>query len=49
MTSANAALVARVNDRDEQVKDLKNELKAARDDNKALQGDLVEIASKAKK
>ncbi len=49
LTSANAALAARIDDRDEQIKDLKTELKAARDDNKSLQDKLVEIASKAKK
>lgn len=48
LTTENAALVARVDDRDEQIKGLKTELKEARDDNKALQGELIEIARKAK-
>ncbi len=49
LVSTNAALTARVDDRDEQIRDLKTELKAARDDNKSLQDKLVEIARKAKK
>lgn len=48
LTTENAALVARVDDRDEQIKGLKTELKEARNDNKALQGELIEIARKAK-
>ena len=48
LTTENAALVARVDDRVEQIKGLKTELKEARDDNKALQGELIEIARKAK-
>lgn len=43
----NAASAARVDDRDEQIKGLKAELKEARDDNKGLQGELIEIARKA--
>lgn len=45
----NAGLMARVGDREEQVKSLKDELKEARDDHKALQSELVEIAKKTKK
>ncbi|ABO22865.1 DNA-binding protein [Shewanella loihica] len=44
LISDNAALVARVDDRDEQIKGLKAEWKESRDDNKALQNELVEIA-----
>ncbi|WP_027951096.1 DNA-binding protein [Haliea salexigens] len=39
-----AALVTRVDDRDEQLKGLKAELKESRSDTKALQAELVEIA-----
>jgi chromosome segregation ATPase len=48
LASDNAALTTRMEDRDEQIKSLKAELKEARNDNKALQGELVEIARKAK-
>jgi chromosome segregation ATPase len=44
LTSDNAALVTRVDDRDEQLKGLKTELKDARGDTKALQAELVKIA-----
>lgn len=44
----NAALAARIEDRDTQIQSLKAELKEARDDNKALQKELVEIARKTK-
>jgi chromosome segregation ATPase len=47
LASDNSALTAQVDDRDEQIKGLKDELKEARNDNKALQGELVEIARKA--
>ncbi len=47
LASDNSALTARVDDRDEQIKGLKDELKEARSDNKTLQGELVEIARKA--
>jgi chromosome segregation ATPase len=47
LASDNAALAARVDDRDEQIKELKTELKEARDNNRALQGELIEIARKA--
>lgn len=49
LVSENAALVTRVNDRDEQIKELKTELKEAREDNKALQGELLEIARESDK
>ncbi len=48
LTTEKAALVARVDDRDDQVKDLKADLKEARDNNKSLQEELVKIARKAK-
>lgn len=48
LISENASLIVRVNDRDEQIKELKTELKEARDDNKALQSKLVEIARESK-
>ena len=44
LASENAALVTRVDDRDEQLKGLKAELKDARGDTKALQAELVKIA-----
>jgi|TARA_R110000772_G_scaffold240536_1_gene352789 chromosome segregation ATPase len=44
LASDNAALVTRVDERDEQLKGLKAELKDARSDTKALQAELVEIA-----
>lgn len=44
LVSDNAALTARVEDRNEHIKTLKAELQESRDDNKALQGELVEIA-----
>lgn len=47
-TAENAALAARIEDRDTQIQGLKAELKEARDDNKALQKELVEIARKTK-
>ena len=47
-TAENAALAARIEDRDAQIQGLKAELKEARDDNKALQKELVEIARKTK-
>jgi len=47
-TTENAALAARMEDRDSQIQGLKAELKEARDDNKALQKELVEIAHKTK-
>jgi chromosome segregation ATPase len=49
LASENAALVARLDDRDEQIKGLKTELKESREDHKALQRELVEIARKAGK
>lgn len=48
-TAENAALAARLEDRDTQIKGLKIELKESRDDNKALQAELVTIAKEAKK
>lgn len=45
--SDNAALAIRVSERDEQLKGLKAELKESRNDIKALQADLVEIARKS--
>jgi len=47
LSSDNAAWEARINDRNEQVKGLKDDLKEARNDNKRLQEQLVEIAKKA--
>ncbi len=47
LASDNSAMMARLDDRDEEIKRLKDELKEARNDNKALQGELVEIARKA--
>jgi predicted RNase H-like nuclease (RuvC/YqgF family) len=44
LASDNAALVTRVDERDEQIKGLKAELKESRSDTKALQAELVEIA-----
>ena len=44
LASDNAALATRVDDRDEQLKGLKTELKEARGDTKALQAELVKIA-----
>ena len=44
LASENAALGTRVDDRDEQLKGLKAELKDARGDTKALQAELVKIA-----
>lgn len=44
----NAALAARADDRGEQITSLRAELKEARDDNKALQDELVKIAGKTK-
>lgn len=43
-----AALQARIEDRDTQIEGLKADLKEARDDNRKLQGELIEIARKAK-
>lgn len=48
-TAENAALAARLEDRDTQIKGLKIELKESRDDTKALQAELVTIAKEAKK
>lgn len=45
----NAALAARIEDRDAQIKGIKEELAEARNDNKALQSELVAIAKEAKK
>ncbi len=44
----NAALQARIEDRDTQIEGLKADLKEVRDDNRKLQGELIEIARKAK-
>ena len=49
LTSDNTVLMAQVKDKDETIKGLKAEIKEARNDNKALQGELVEIARKASK
>lgn len=46
LVTENAALATRLDDRDDQIKGLKADLKEARNDNKALQKDLVEIARK---
>jgi len=43
-----AALQARIEDRDTQIEGLKADLKEARDDNRKLQGELIEIARKTK-
>lgn len=43
-----AALQARIDDRDNQIEDLKANLKESREDNRKLQGELVDIARKAK-
>lgn len=43
-----AALQARIEDRDTQIEGLKDDLKEARDDNRKLQGELIEIARKTK-
>lgn len=43
-----AALQARIEDRDTQIEGLKVDLKEARDDNRKLQGELIEIARKTK-
>jgi chromosome segregation ATPase len=48
LTTESAALEARLVDRDEQIQGLKTELKEARNDNKALQGELIDIARKLK-
>ncbi len=48
LITENAALVARLDDRDEQVKDLKTDLEEARDNNKSLQDELDKIARNAK-
>ncbi|MDO8863249.1 DNA-binding protein [Haliea sp. E1-2-M8] len=45
--SENAALTIRVSERDEQLKGLKAELKESKNDIKALQADLVQIARKS--
>ena len=44
-----ATLTTRAEDRDEQIKTLKQELKQARDDNKSLQKDLIDIAKRSGK
>ena len=46
LTSDNAALTVRLEHRDEQIKDLNNDLKENRDDARALQAELLKIASK---
>jgi hypothetical protein len=46
LTSDNAALTVRLEDRDEQIKGLNNDLKENRDDARALQAELLKIASK---
>lgn len=45
----NAAITARIGDRDTQIKGLKDELAEARRDNKTLQAELIVIAKEAKK
>ncbi len=47
LTTENAALTVRVEERDGQISELKNALKEAANDNKNLQAELVEIAKKA--
>lgn len=49
LTTENATLGARVADRDEQILGLKADLKDSRNDNKALQAELVEIARRQAK
>ncbi|MFT7532449.1 MAG: chromosome segregation ATPase [Gammaproteobacteria bacterium] len=48
LTTESAALEARLVDRNEQIKGLKTELKESRNDNKVLQGELIDIARKVK-
>lgn len=49
VTAENAALAARIEDRDDQIKGLKVELSESRQDTKNLQAELVAIAKEAKK
>lgn len=49
LNSEKAALVARIEDRDNQIGSLKSEVKEARNDTKNLQAELIEIAKKSKK
>ena len=44
--SINAALQVRIDERENQIKDLKDNIKEAREDNKKLQGELIEIAKR---
>lgn len=48
LSTENAALNARVDDRDIQIQNLQEEVKDARKDNKDLQAELIEIAKKTK-
>ena len=49
LASENAALTAKVEDRDVQVKELKEELSEARDHNRSLQAELIALAKQAQK
>ena len=49
LASENTALAAVMSDKDEQVNDLKEELKTARKDNKSIQEELIDIARRQRK
>jgi len=49
LTAENTALAAFINDKEQQISDLKEELKTARNDNKSIQEELINIARMQRK